>query len=225
MGNLYVVSTPIGNLKDITLMAVDVLNEVNLVLTEDTRRSGLLLKHLSIKKRMMSFHEHNEDNKQEEVIQKLKKGENIALISDSGTPTIADPGFKLVRECTQDGISVISIPGPSAILAGLTVSGLPTDSFSFLGYLPKKEGKRREFYGKILALTGNIKTTVIFFDTPHRIQKTLEDLTALAPDYSIVIARELTKLNEEVIRGKVRDVMHKTKGRNLKGELTILLHK
>ncbi len=225
MGNLYVISTPIGNLGDITLRAVETLTSVNLVLTEDTRRSGLLLKHLSIKKPMASFHEHNENAKQEEVIQRLKSGENIALISDSGTPTVADPGFKLVRECTQEGIMVISIPGASAILAGLTVSGLPTDSFSFLGYLPKKEGKRREFYDKILGLAGDVKTTVIFFDTPHRIHKTLEELTRIMPEYNIVIARELTKLNEEVIRGRVKDVVGPLKGRNLKGELTILLHK
>lgn len=225
MGNLYIVSTPIGNLKDITFRALETLKEVDLLLVEDTRRSGLLLKHFSIKKPMASFHEHNENTKQEEVIQRLRAGDNIALISDSGTPTVADPGFKLIRECVQEDINVVSIPGASALLTSLTVSGLPTDSFSFLGYLPKKEGKRKEFYDKVISLTGDIKTTVVFFDTPHRIHKTLADLTRIVPEYNIVIARELTKLNEEVIRAKVKDVTNRIEGRNLKGELTILLHK
>lgn len=225
MGNLYIVSTPIGNLEDITLRALETLKKVDLLLVEDTRRSGLLLKHFSIKKQMTSFHEHNENAKQEEVIKRLREGESIALICDSGTPTVSDPGFKLVRECIKGEIKVVSVPGASAPIAALTSSGLPTDSFSFLGYLPKKEGKRKEFFDKVLSLTNDLKTTVIFFDTPHRIHKTVDDLTKIMPEHSIVIARELTKLNEEMIRAKVNDVGSLIKDRNLKGELTVLLHK
>lgn len=146
MGKLYIVATPIGNLGDITLRALDILRGVDLILAEDTRRSGLLLNHYSIKKPLMSFHEHNEEIKESEIIERLKRDQNIVLISDAGTPTIADPGYKLVRSCVKEGIDIVPIPGVSSPIAALITSGLPTDSFSFLGYVPKKRGETRRVF-------------------------------------------------------------------------------
>ncbi len=223
MGNLYIVSTPIGNLADISQRALETLSGVDLVLAEDTRHSGLLLNHFSIKKPLLSFHEYNEEKRMPQIINKLKNGKNIALVSDAGTPTLSDPGFKLVRSAVEEEIKVFSIPGSSAILASLVVSGLPTDSFSFLGYVPKKEGKRGDFYRKISSLLEDIKTTVIFFESPHRLLKTLEELVKVFPEKDLVIARELTKINEEIIRGKPKIVAAKLSGRVVKGEITLLL--
>ena len=223
VGTLYVVATPIGNLSDITLRALEVLKEVDLILAEDTRHTGILLKHFSIKKPLSSFHEYNEQIKEPEIIQRLKEGANIALISDAGTPTLADPGFKLVRNAVKEGTNVVSIPGASAVLTALTSSGLPTDSFSFLGYVPKKEGKRREFYEKIRKLLEDINTTAIFFESPHRFNKTLAQLRDIFPERNLVVARELTKLNEDVIRGKVGEVYKDLSTRKIKGEITLIL--
>lgn len=222
MGNLYIVSTPIGNLEDITLRALETLKKVDLVLAEDTRRSGVLLNHYSIKKPFLSFHEHNEEERTPEVLKNLEEGKDIALISDAGTPTLADPGFKLVRECVRKRISVYSVPGPSSILAALVTSGLPTDSFSFIGYVPKKEGKRKAFFEKIARLA-DLKTTVIFFESPYRLVRTLKELNTIFPEKEVVIARELTKIHEEFIRGKVKDLLEKFEGKSTKGEITILL--
>lgn len=224
MGNLYIVSTPIGNLGDITLRALEILKEVDLILAEDTRRSSLLLNHYSIKKPLVSFHEYNEEKRERKIIEYLKEGKNIALVSDAGTPTLADPGFKLVRSCANEEIKVFSIPGSSAILAALVASGLPTDSFSFLGYVPKKEGKRKEFYRKISSLSEGIKTTVIFFESPHRLLATLEELANNFPNKDLVVARELTKVNEEIIRGKPKVILKRITGSSIKGEITLLIH-
>ncbi|MEX0616673.1 MAG: 16S rRNA (cytidine(1402)-2'-O)-methyltransferase [Candidatus Woykebacteria bacterium] len=223
MGNLYLVGTPIGNLQDITFRALETLKEVDLILAEDTRRAGVLLKHFEIKKPLSSFHEHNELRREDEIIGILKSGQNVALISDAGTPTLSDPGFKLVRRCYEEKINVFSIPGASAILAALAASGLPTDSFAFLGYFPKKKGKQDKFLEKISILVRDLKITVVFFETPHRILTTLEILDASFPERELALARELTKVNEEKLKGKVPEVFEQVKGRSLKGEMTLVL--
>ena len=224
MGILYIVSTPIGNMEDMTQRAIEILSRVDFILTEDTRHSGRLLKKLLINKPLISFHEHNEVFKIAEVTSKLKEGHNLALISDAGTPTLSDPGFKLVRECIKENIKVSPIPGASSILSALVASGLPTDSFVFLGYVPKKDGKKKLFYEKILKQLTEFKITVIFFESPHRLNRTLEDLESNFPQRFLSIARELTKINEEITYGSVKEVADKFKNRKVKGEITLVLH-
>lgn len=223
MGILYVVSTPIGNMDDISERGLETLKKVDLILAEDTRRSARLLKHYNIQTPMTSFHEHNEETKMAEVILKLKGSTNIAQITDAGTPLISDPGFKLIRECTREEIKIVPVPGASAVISALITSGLPTDSFCFLGYVPKKEGKRKIFFTKIQQLTTDIKATVVFFETPHRIEKTLLELADIFPDSNLALAREMTKLNEEIITGSVSDIIKKLENRKLKGEITLVL--
>jgi 16S rRNA (cytidine1402-2'-O)-methyltransferase len=221
MSTLYLVATPIGNLKDITMRALETLKEVDLILAEDTRRTKRLLSSYEISKPIDSFHEHSEESKLPMVVARLKKGNDIALVSDAGTPTISDPGFKLVRECIKAGIKVESIPGPSAVLTSLTASGLPTDSFIFLGYLPKKPGKQNEMLDFLELVWSKRKITLILFESPHRVKKTLSLLAARFPQREIVLARELTKAHEEFIRGKVVEV--NSKNFTVRGEFTILL--
>lgn len=218
------VSTPIGNMDDISKRGLETLKNVDLILAEDTRRSTKLLKYYSFQTPMISFHEHNEESKLTEVISKLKRGMNIAQITDAGTPTISDPGFKLIRECTREGIKVVPIPGASAVISALVASGLPTDSFCFLGYVPKKEGKKKKFFEKIQKLTTDIKTTVVFFETPHRINKTLKDLNDIFPNSNLSLAREMTKVNEEIITDCVSAIVKRIEKRKLKGEITLVLH-
>lgn len=224
MGTLFIVSTPIGNLKDITLRAIDILREVNIIACEDTRRTGLLLEMLQINNRpnLLSYYEQNELQRIPQIIDKLKVGSNVALVTDAGTPTISDPGFKLVRECIKEGIKIESIPGPSASITALTVSGLPTDKFLFLGYLPKKEGHRENLLNDLSKLTQIIKTTVIIFEAPHRLLKTLEELMDIFGEMEIVICRELTKLHEEVRREKISDALAHFQKNQPKGEFVIL---
>ncbi|OGY21201.1 MAG: 16S rRNA (cytidine(1402)-2'-O)-methyltransferase [Candidatus Woykebacteria bacterium GWB1_45_5] len=222
MSTLYLVATPIGNLKDITLRALETLKEVDLVLAEDTRRTRQLLSHYNISKPIESFHEHSEESKIPTVLEKLNAGVEIALVSDAGTPTISDPGFKLVRECLKNNIKVEPIPGPSAILTSLIASGLPTDSFLFLGYLPKKRGKQDAMLDFLELVWSKRAVTVIFFESPYRIKKTLTDFARRFPQRELVVGRELTKVHEEFIRGKVMEVA--SKEFPTKGEFTILLH-
>ena len=222
MSTLYLVATPIGNLKDITLRALETLKEVDLVLAEDTRRTRQLLSHYNISKPIESFHEHSEESKIPTVLEKLNAGVEIALVSDAGTPTISDPGFKLVRECLKNNIKVEPIPGPSAILTSLIASGLPTDSFLFLGYLPKKRGKQDSMLDFLELVWSKRAVTVIFFESPYRIKKTLTDFARRFPQRELVVGRELTKVHEEFIRGKVMEVA--SKEFPTKGEFTILLH-
>jgi 16S rRNA (cytidine1402-2'-O)-methyltransferase len=219
---LYLVATPIGNLKDITFRAIETLKESDLILAEDTRRSEQLLSHYEITKPLESFHEHNELIKLPAVLAKLKNGAKIALVTDAGTPTISDPGFKLVRECLKEGIKVEPIPGPSAVLTALVASGLPTDSFLFLGYLPKKAGKQTEVLDFLEQVWSRRETTIVFFESPHRIKKTLAALAQRFPERQVVLARELTKAHEEFIRGKISEVVGKDF--SAKGEFTLLLH-
>ena len=220
MGILYIVSTPIGNLGDISLRAIETLQKVDLILAEDTRRTGILLKSLKIKKNLLSFYEHNELARIPQVIDFLKRGQNLALVSDAGTPTISDPGFKLIREAITQGLKIESIPGASAALAALVVSGLPTDKFIFLGYLPKKQGKAT----KIIKQIADLDFTIILFESPKRLLRNLKLLKDLLGNKSTVVARELTKLHEEYLRGDIEDIIEHFKKNPIKGEITLIIH-
>ncbi|MBI4100203.1 16S rRNA (cytidine(1402)-2'-O)-methyltransferase [Candidatus Microgenomates bacterium] len=223
-GILYIVSTPIGNLQDITLRALEILKSADLILCEDTRRSGILLANYQIKKPLLSYQEFNEMQRIPEIINRLNQGQNIALISDAGTPTISDPGFKLVREAIHQGSQVVSIPGASSILTALTSSGLPTDKFLFLGYLPKKPGHRQKLLHDLTTMIHIIRVTVIFFEAPHRFSKTLQELMEVFGDIEIVICRELTKVHEEIRREKISEATKHFGQVAPKGEFTILIN-
>jgi 16S rRNA (cytidine1402-2'-O)-methyltransferase len=218
-GVLYVVSTPIGNMEDITLRALRVLNEVGLIAAEDTRCTGLLLKRHGIHKPLTSYFEGNEQKKKEFLLARLQEGNRIALVSDAGTPGISDPGFRLVQLAIQHGIPVIPIPGPSAVIAALSVSGLPTDSFLFKGFLPHKAKKR----GDLLKQLVEVKETLIFYESPHRISDTLKDIFEILGDREMVLTRELTKAYEEVVRGRVSTIQNRIGDRKLKGEITLII--
>jgi 16S rRNA (cytidine1402-2'-O)-methyltransferase len=198
MGNLYIVSTPIGNLDDITLRAIKILSSVDSILCEDTRHTGLLLQKLNISAKLVPYYDEIEDKKIPEIIELLEEGKNIALVSDAGTPLISDPGFRLVRECVKRGIKVESIPGPSAVLAALTSSGLPPDKFIFLGYPPEKQSARLALFKKL-----SLGITTIFYCAPHKLATTLDDMKSALGDIDIVIARELTKVHEELWHGNI----------------------
>ncbi|MBW2040043.1 MAG: 16S rRNA (cytidine(1402)-2'-O)-methyltransferase [Deltaproteobacteria bacterium] len=218
-GRLYLVSTPIGNLEDITLRAIKVLRRVDLIAAEDTRRAKRLLGRYRIRASLTSLFEHNEPSKKEVLVKRLVNGEEIALISDAGTPGISDPGFRLVQRAIEEGIEVIPIPGPSALIAALAVSGLPTDSFHFFGFLPPKGAKRKRRIEEIKELRG----TIILYEAPHRLLHTLGDLRDICGDRQIVVARELTKLYEEVIRGRIAEVIDGLEQRQIRGEITLLV--
>lgn len=218
-GRLYVVSTPIGNLEDITIRAIKVLRQVDLIAAEDTRRAKKLLGRYRIKASLTSLFEHNEPSKKEVLVKRLIEGEEIALISDAGTPGVSDPGFRLVQRAIEKGVEVICIPGPSALIAALAVSGLPTDSFHFFGFLPPKGAKRRRRLEEIKELRG----TIILYESPHRLYRTLKDLSDMCGNRHIVVARELTKLYEEVIRGRITEVVEGLGGRQIKGEITLVI--
>ena len=204
-GNLYVVATPIGNLGDITLRGLEVLKDVDLIAAEDSRHSKKLLNHFSIDKPIISLHEHNEQQRVSFLLEKLNQGQSIALISDAGTPLISDPGFIIVRELQQTGIKVITIPGASAIIAALSISGLPTDHFTFAGFLPVKGKARKQALEQLLSAS----STTVFYEAPHRILNTVQELsTILDKGREIVIAKELTKLFETVIRGNSADILN-----------------
>ena len=223
MGTLYIVATPIGNLKDITLRAIEILKNVNYILCEDTRVSGKLLNAYDIHTKILSFNDFNEELRVPQIINDLLGGQSIALVSDAGTPLISDPGYKLVRKCVESGIRVESIAGPSAAIVALTVSGKPPDKFLFMGYLPKKEGKRREVLNKINQVLQTIKTTVIMYESPYRLVKTLVDIKEVLGDIDVVICREMTKLHEEIRREKVSSAIEHFSKVVPRGEFTILL--
>jgi 16S rRNA (cytidine1402-2'-O)-methyltransferase len=232
MGILYIVATPIGNLQDITLRAITILSSVDVIACEDTRKTGLLLHNLAPqtlqghalekKPRLVSYYEQNELQRIPEIISALKDNLNIALVSDAGTPTISDPGFKLVRECIKEGIKVESLPGPSSVITALVVSGLPTDKFLFIGYPPKKPGHRKALFENLTKLP--IKTTIIFFEGPHHIIRTLEGIKEAFGDIDIVICRELTKVFEEIRRENILQSLAHFEEITPKGEFVILLH-
>lgn len=215
---LFLISTPIGNLKDITPRAIEVLSSVDIITCEDTRKTGLLLKNLEVKNnpKLISYYEENEIGRIPQIISFLKLGKKVALVSNAGTPTISDPGFKLVRECIKEDIKIEAIPGASAILSALVLSGLPTDKFMFLGFLSKKEGKRKKALESL-----PLKTTIIFFESPFRLLKTLNELKNLFGDINIVICRELTKVFEEIRREKISDSISYFDKNKPRGEFTL----
>jgi len=218
---LYLVATPIGNLKDITLRAIEALSSVDIIACEDTRKTGLLLQRLKIvhKPQLLSYYEENEQGRIPQIINFLKEGKNVALVSNAGMPTISDPGYKLVRECLKQGFLVETIPGASSVLTALTVSGLPTDKFLFLGFLSKKEGKRKTSLESLPK-----KTTIIFFESPFRLLKSLRELKEIFGDMEIVICRELTKIYEEVRREKISQSISYFEKTKPKGEFTLLFN-
>lgn len=230
MGTLFAVSTPIGNLKDITLRAKEVLSTVDYIACEDTRRSGNLLCQLQItnylpagrQSKLLSYYEQNELQRIPEIISILKNDNDVALVSDAGTPTISDPGFKLVRECIREGIRVESIPGPSSVITALVVSGLPTDKFLFVGYPPRKEGHRKKLFKN--CTLNPIPCTLIMFEAPHRLVKTLKEMLEVFGDIDIVICRELTKVHEEVRREKISQAIEHFEKVACRGEFVILWH-
>jgi len=219
-GTLYVVSTPIGNLKDITLRALEILNQVDLIAAEDTRHTGMLLKHHELSKRMLSYHEHNEQSRAIELIQFLESGDNIALVCNSGTPTISDPGYRVIKLATERGIPVVPVPGASAVLAALVISGLPTDRFLFEGFLPKKKGRTTRLES-LAAFEG----TVLIFESPQRIAETLAEIRTCFGNRRMALCRELTKRFECAVRGTVQEVLVSVGQRPPKGECVLVIGK
>ena len=207
MGTLFVVATPIGNLDDITARALNILKQVDLIACEDTRQTIKLLNHFGIRKPMASYHEFNEEQKAENLVSRLEGGAKIALVSDAGTPAISDPGYRLVRLCREHGVPVIAVPGPNAAVAALSVSGLPSNEFMFVGFLPPKNAARRE---KLISLV-NVACTLVFYESPHRIEQVLEDMQEVLGDREVCIARELTKIHEEYLLGRLSEVRQHVK--------------
>lgn len=222
MATLYIVSGPIGNLKDITLRAIETLKNVDYILCEDTRISSKLLNHYEISKRLVTFTDFNEEAKVNGVLSDLIGGQSVALLSDAGTPLISDPGYKLVCEAISQGIKVESIPGPSAVIAALTISGRPPDKFLFLGFLPKKEGKKKKLLEDVKRFLEFIKFSVIMYESPYRLLKTLESIHEIFGDVEVIVCRELTKMHEELVREKVSSAIDHFANKLLKGELVIL---
>jgi 16S rRNA (cytidine1402-2'-O)-methyltransferase len=218
MPKLYLVPTPIGNLKDITLRALEVLKEVDVILAEDTRTSSKLLKHYEISKKLVSYHQHNEHKITERLIESLKNGETMALISDAGTPAISDPGFLLARECIKNDIDIECLPGATAFVPALVNSGLPSDKFVFEGFLPHKKGRQTRL--KILA---EETRTIVFYESPHRLLKTLKQFAEyFGEERQVSVSRELTKMHEENIRGTVIELIDYYENHTLKGEIVII---
>lgn len=215
---LYIVSTPIGNLKDITLRALETLKEVDFVLCEDTRTSGNLLNHYEIKKELISLNAFNEKNKIEFVVNRILSNQTAALISDAGTPLISDPGVRLVSLCIEKGIEIIPIPGPSALIAAISMSGLPTDAFVFEGFLPQKKGRQSK-----LKELSNENRTIVLYESMYRIEKLLNELKEFIPDRYVVVCREITKKFEETWRGFPKDLVETFENKIVKGEFVVVI--
>ena len=218
-GKLYIVATPIGNLEDITIRALKILKEVDLIAAEDTRQTLKLLNHFEISKPLISYHRHNEEIRTEELIKELKTGKNIGLVSDAGTPGICDPGEEIIKKCIEESIKIVPIPGACAMINALITSGISTKEFIFLGFLPLNKKSRKEKLEEIK----NANKTIILYEAPHKLKSTLNDLSLILEDRSVVLARELTKIHEEYIRGTVKELMEKTD--NLKGEMILIIEK
>ncbi len=220
MGTLYLVSTPIGNLEDISRRAARVLSEVSRVLAEDTRRTAVLLEHLGVRVPLVSLHEHNEAGRSEEALAWLAAGEDLALVSDAGTPLVSDPGDRLVRAAAAAGHPVVPLPGASAVLAALVASGLPSERFVFLGFPPRKGGER----GRLLDRVAGSEETVILFESPERLGALLSDLIeACGEERRVAVARELTKIHEEIVRGTLADTLRYYEGTPPRGEVTVVV--
>ena len=216
-GILYVVATPIGNLEDITYRAINILKRVDIIAAEDTRHTLKLLNHYEISKHLISYHRHNEEIKSGELIKELKEGKDIALVSDAGTPGICDPGEVVIKKCIEEEIKVVPVPGACAFVNALISSGLNTDTFLFLGFLPLNKKNRKQ---KLEQIKESTQTTIIY-EAPHKLQSTLKDLEEFVSDRNVVLARELTKIHEEFIRGNIKEIIEKSK--DVKGEMIILI--
>ena len=218
-GTLYVVATPIGNLEDITLRALRVLRQCDVVAAEDTRRTGFLLQHFEIRKPLLSYFKFNEARRSHDILDRLRQGQTVALVCDAGSPGISDPGERIVRSALDAGLRIEPVPGPSALVTALTASGLPTDEFHFVGFLPHKSGQRRK---RLESLSG-VPGTLVLYESPHRLERLLGELAELWPDRQVVVARELTKKFEEFIRGLPRDLLARSQQRPLKGESVVMV--
>ena len=216
---LYLVATPIGNLEDITLRALRTLRECDVVAAEDTRRTGVLLKHFGIAKPLLSYFQFNEARRSEEILQRLSRGEKVALVTDAGSPGISDPGERVVKAALAAGLRVEPVPGPCALVAALTASGLPTGEFHFIGFLPYKSGQRR----RQLQELRNVPGTLVFYESPHRIEKLLSEFTEFFPERPVVLARELTKKFEEFLRGHATELLTVVRQRPPRGEFAVLV--
>jgi 16S rRNA (cytidine1402-2'-O)-methyltransferase len=221
-GTLYVVATPIGNLEDMTYRAVRVLREADLIACEDTRHTAKLLEHYGVSKPTVSYHEHNEMARAEELVSKLEQGLSIAQVSDAGMPGISDPGYRVIRLAIERGLRVVPVPGASALVAALSAGGLPTDSFQFLGFLPARSGERRT----VIESLRDAQQTTAVYEAPHRIMDTMRDVVSiLGGERPVALARELTKMHEEFIRGTAAEVLAGLERREIKGEITLLIGK
>ncbi len=220
---LYIVPTPIGNLKDMTLRAIEVLQSVDEVICEDSRRTSILLSHYQIKKPLIVLNDFNEYKSGDFILSKLREGKNLALVSDAGTPLVSDPGYKIVRAAIEQGLEVDSLPGASSVTTALTLSGLPPDKFMFVGYLPEKEGKRKTQYQNLKQINELVPTTFIIFVAPHKLSRTLEEMKEDLDDPKIVLAKELTKIHQNVTSKKISEFLEDYKKKNPKGEYILLL--
>lgn len=218
-GTLYLVATPIGNLADITHRAIEVLTNVALIACEDTRHTRKLLQHYGIATKTISYHEHNEQERARQLIDLLREGKDVAVVSDAGTPSISDPGFRLVRAAIENDVSVVPVPGPSALIAALVAAGLPTDEFFFGGFLPARSNARRT---KLTELR-SVPATLVFYEAPHRLAETLNDALEVLGEREAVVARELTKLHEEIKRGRLSDLAEYYSNEDARGEIVLLI--
>ncbi len=218
-GKLVICATPIGNLEDITLRALRILGEVDLIAAEDTRETRKLLTHYKLKTQLTSYHSYNEKKKKKKIIEEIKKGKKVALVADRGMPGLSDPGYSLIKSCIEEGIELEVLPGPSAAISALAVSGLPSTSFIFLGFLPRKKGERK----KILSKLKDEERTLIFYEAPHRIKQLIDEILEVLGNREAVLVRELTKVYEEILRGSVKEIKEKIQAKKPKGELTFLV--
>ncbi len=220
-GKLYIIASPIGNLSDITLRGIETLKEVDMILSEDTRETDKVLKKYEIQKPQLSYRDQNHNYIFPRLVESLENGLSLALISDSGTPLISDPGYKLVRDLIKKGIEIVSIPGPCAAISALVSSGFPTDKFSFLGFLPKSSNER----AKLIKQYGNTESTLIIYESPYRVEKLLKEIQESLGERYVCLANEITKIHEKIIRGSVSLVYESIKGKRLKGEYVVLVGK
>jgi len=218
-GTLFIVATPIGNLKDMTDRAQDILKGADLIACEDSRHTGMLLKHFDIRTKMISFHDHSHAGKTDRILSELLAGKHVALVSDAGTPLISDPGFPLVRDAIQRGIRVEGIPGPCAAINALVLSGFACEPFSFFGFLPPKDKKRRDWLNELV----DEKRTLVFYESPYRLLKTLQDIADIFGDRRMIVAREMTKKFEDVIRGSAKSALNHYERKKILGEIVIVI--